>query len=147
MEKQKPFGFQRLKQFVGPWTVSLETLSNTQTINNNYLLLMTTITMQKTITKRLGMWAVVVALLLMLPFLAMQFDWQILDPGSSTRESVNWSVGDFVFAGVLLFGSALAYEFATRNVSNPKHKVVIGIVVATVLFIVWVGAATGFGFE
>jgi len=44
------------------------------------------------ITRRLIVWAVVVALILLIPLVAMQF-----------TSEVNWTLSDFVFAGVLLF--------------------------------------------
>ncbi|MBX4198408.1 hypothetical protein KW782_03685 [Candidatus Parcubacteria bacterium] len=97
------------------------------------------------ITKRISVWAIVVALLLMVPFMAMQFNWQIPDPGSTSTDGVNWTLSDFVFAGILLFGAALTYEFSTRNITTPKRRLILGIIVFVVLAVIWVGAATGFG--
>ncbi len=55
-----------------------------------------TMIMMQNITKRLTVWAVVIALILMIPLVAMQF----------TNE-VNWDLFDFVVMGALLFGVAL----------------------------------------
>lgn len=83
--------------------------------------------MQSTI-KRLAVWAVIVAVVLMMPYLAK---WP-------------WTPSDFVFGAVVLFGSATVYELATRNMSNKNHRIAIGIAVCLVLAVIWVGAATGF---
>jgi len=83
--------------------------------------------------RNLLLYALVTALLLLIPLVAMQF----------TAE-VNWTGSDFVFAGLLLFGSGLVYEFATRNVTGPRSSAIIAIIVLAVLAFIWVGAATGF---
>lgn len=91
------------------------------------------IVMQKRkITKRLIAWAGVVALVLMVPLVAMQF----------TNEVV-WTSSDFVIAGVLLFGSGLAYVLATANVTSFKRRTFIGIAVAAVLLLIWADLAVG----
>lgn len=82
----------------------------------------------RNITKRLSVWAILVALILMIPLFA----------------NAPWTPGDFVFAAILLFGSAFVYEFATRNMINKNKRIVVGVVVLGVLLFVWAGAATGF---
>ena len=84
------------------------------------------------ITKRLSVWAIIVALILLVPLVAMQF-----------TDEVNWTRSDFVIAGVLLFGSALIYELATKNMSTPKNRLAIGIVVPVVLLWLWAELAVG----
>jgi hypothetical protein len=74
-------------------------------------------------TRRLIVWAIIVALILLVPLVAMQF-----------TDEVNWTPSDFVVAGVLLFGSALIYELATKNMSKLKNRLAIGIVVASTNF-------------
>jgi len=96
--------------------------------------------------KRLGIWAVAVVFLLLVPFFLMKFQIELYDPGSG-YEVPNWTLSDFIFAGVLLFSSASAYEFATRNISNRGKRIVVGALVFLILAIIWVGAATGFGAE
>jgi hypothetical protein len=85
----------------------------------------------RSMAKRLGVWAAVVALLLLVPLIAMQF-----------TDEVAWTLSDFVFAGILLIGSALVYELATRNMASTRHRFVVGVVVATALATIWVAAAT-----
>jgi hypothetical protein len=55
-----------------------------------------------------------------------------------------WTLGDFVFAAVLLFGAGLAYVLSTRNMDNAQHRFAVGVVVFFVLAFIWVAAATGF---
>ena len=84
------------------------------------------------ITKRLSVWAIIVALILLVPLVAMQF-----------TDEVVWTRSDFVVAGVLLFGSVLVYELATRNMGNAKKRVAVGIVVVAVLLWLWAELAVG----
>ena len=60
----------------------------------------------------------VVALLLLIPLIAMQF----------TNE-VNWNIVDFIVAGILLIGTALACNFALQKVKNTKLKVAICVAI------------------
>ena len=84
------------------------------------------------ITKRLIVWAAVVALILLVPLNAMQF-----------TEEVNWDLFDFVFAGTLLFGTGLAYELVARKGGTAAYRAAVGIACAATLLLVWVNAAVG----
>jgi hypothetical protein len=86
----------------------------------------------RNITRRLVVWGIIVALLLLVPLVAMQFS-----------DEVNWTRSDFVVAGVLLFGSALIYELATKNMTSTKNRLALGIVVAAVLLWLWAELAVG----
>jgi hypothetical protein len=86
----------------------------------------------RNIRRRLVVWVIIVALILLVPLVAMQF-----------TDEVNWTRSDFVVAGVLLFGSALIYELATKNMSKPENRLAIGIVVAVVLLWLWAELAVG----
>lgn len=77
--------------------------------------------MKNNITKRLSIWALVVAGILMIPLLA----------------NAPWTVFDFVFAGVILFGAATIFELATKNMKDSTHKIVIGILVAGTVICIW----------
>jgi hypothetical protein len=99
--------------------------------------------MMQTLTKRLVVWAAVVALLLLVPFLAMHFHWQVPDPGSPALEEVNWSLADFVVAGTLLFGSALTYELVARKGGTTAYRVAVAIACASALLLIWVNLAVG----
>ena len=78
---------------------------------------LTSITMERT-TRRLMVWAGVVALVLLMPLVAIQF-----------TEEVNWSLFDFAYMGALLFGTGLAYELLVRKAENiPGYRAAVGII-------------------
>jgi hypothetical protein len=99
--------------------------------------------MMQNITRRLIMWAVVVALILLVPFLAMQFQWQVPDPGSPAPGEVNWTLFDFIFAGILLFGSALTYELIARKGGTTAYRAAVSVACAAGLLLVWINGAVG----
>ena len=72
------------------------------------------------------------ALLLLLPLVAMQF----------TGE-VDWTAGDFVFAGVLIGGVGLALELAVRMSRSLAYRAGAGFALAAAFLIVWSNAAVG----
>ena len=72
------------------------------------------------------------ALLLLIPLIVMQF-----------TDEVNWSLFDFVVAGVLLFGTGLACELVLRKVKKILHRVILCATLLAVLFIIWVQLAVG----
>jgi hypothetical protein len=86
------------------------------------------IIMQKNIVRL----AIVVALILLVPLVAMQF-----------TEEVNWGLFDFVFMGALLFGTGLAYELIARKGGTIAYRAAVGIACAGALLLVWVNAAVG----
>jgi len=86
----------------------------------------------QTIVKRLAIWAVMVALLLLVPLVAMQF----------TRE-VNWGLFDFVFMGILLFGAAVAYELIARKMTAGVYRAAVGTAVIASVLLLWVNGAVG----
>jgi hypothetical protein len=82
--------------------------------------------------KRLAGIVVTIAILLLIPFIAMQF----------TNE-VNWSVSDFMVAGVLLLGTGLLCELVMRKVKNIKTRLAICGVILLALLIIWIELAVG----
>lgn len=76
--------------------------------------------------------AALTATLLLVPLVAMQFSGE-----------VNWAPGDFVAAGMLLFGAGMAYVLATRRSRTTRHKVVVGALVFAGLAVVWAELAVG----
>jgi len=89
------------------------------------------------ITKRLLRWAVVIVLLLLVPLALTIRD------GAVEGVGWNWTLGDFIFAFVVLFGASLAYEFVASRSGNTLYRVAAGVAVATALILVWVNAAVG----
>ena len=65
--------------------------------------------------------------ILLLPLIAMQF----------TKE-VNWSLGDFVVAGILLSFFGYIYKVLTKSSSKPIKNIVIGLIVFALFIFVWV---------
>jgi hypothetical protein len=76
-------------------------------------------------------WSMATALILLTPLLAMQF----------TNE-VNWTVGDFVFAGGLLVGAGVTYELAAR-VGNLAYQAAVVVALGAGILIMWVTGAVG----
>jgi len=72
------------------------------------------------------------ALILLIPIIAMQF----------TAE-VNWTLSDFIIAGVFLFGTGLTYKLITRATGSMAYRVAIGFGLFTGLFLLWVNGAVG----
>jgi hypothetical protein len=84
------------------------------------------------LTKRILIIISIVLILLFIPFIAMQF----------TNE-VNWSVMDFVMAGILLFGTSLVIELVLRKVKSNKHRILISGIILLLLFLLWAELAVG----
>jgi hypothetical protein len=82
--------------------------------------------------KRILWIAVGIALLLMIPFIAMLFN-----------TGVNWSPFDFLIAGVLLFGTGLTYELISRKSSNTTFRIAVGLAVMASLMLIWINLAVG----
>jgi hypothetical protein len=86
--------------------------------------------------------AVATGLLLLLPFFAMQFGWQIPDPGSTTPGGANWTTSDFVVMGTLIFGTSSMFVLAARKV-NKKNRLALGIAFAIAFLWLWAELAVG----
>jgi len=84
------------------------------------------------IVRRVGVWSLVVALILTVPLIAMQM----------TTE-VDWTLGDFVVIGILLFGAALAYELVARRIPHTAHRLLVGAVFLLGVLIMWADLAVG----
>jgi len=82
--------------------------------------------------KRLKIILFIIALLLLIPFVAMQF-----------TEEVNWQAGDFVVAGVLLLGTGLLCELVLRNVTKTSYRIVLCMTILVLLFLIWAELAVG----
>lgn len=76
--------------------------------------------------------ASITGLLLLIPFIAMQF----------TNEVV-WTLSDFIIAGTFLFGTGLAYKLIIRKSGNVSYRLAIGFALFTGLFLLWVNGAVG----
>jgi len=81
---------------------------------------------------RTAVWTAVAALVLLVPLLAMSF-----------TDEVNWDLADFVFAGVIVLGVAVAYELAARMTGNRAYRTAVGFALAAAVLLVWINAAVG----
>ena len=75
---------------------------------------------------RAAAWATA-PLLLLVPLVVMQF----------TDDVVNWTAGDFVFAGALLFGSLGAYEVVVRRTRDAVHRAGVVLAIAATVLLLW----------
>ena len=73
-----------------------------------------------------------VPLLLLIPFLAMQFSTQ-----------VNWSPFDFLVMAILLIGTGLMIEVVLRKVRTTRHRIVLCVAILVVLLLIWAELAVG----
>lgn len=82
--------------------------------------------------KRMIGMALAISLALLLALGAMQFG-----------DDVKWGVFDFVAAGTLLFGAAIAFELAARRAGSIAYQAVFGVAIAAALLFVWAQLAVG----
>ena len=76
--------------------------------------------------------AFAVALILLVPLIAMQFN-----------DEVNWTLSDFVIMGVLLFGAGLVFDLAMRKVRGRRHRMAVGVLIVVVFLYIWAELAVG----
>lgn len=86
--------------------------------------------------------ALVTGLILLLPYLAMQYNWQVPDPGSSESGGVNWTLADFIVMGTLLMGTGLIYELGVKQVSGTR-RAVLAITLIIAFLLIWAELAVG----
>lgn len=71
-------------------------------------------------------------ILLMIPFLAMQF-----------TPEVNWDLKDFIVMGALIFSMGFSYVLITRHVSNLVHKAAVTVALGSTFLLIWANLAVG----
>jgi hypothetical protein len=82
--------------------------------------------------KRLIIILSAVAILLLIPFIAMQF----------TNE-VDWDITDFTIMGILLLSTGLLCEFVMRKVNGVIYRIVICGAILLAFFLIWAELAVG----
>ncbi|MEE4196890.1 MAG: hypothetical protein V2I54_04545 [Bacteroidales bacterium] len=82
--------------------------------------------------KRLTFILLGIALILFIPWVAMQF----------TTE-VNWSLSDFIIAGVLLLGTGILCEIAIRKIKNIHLQLAVCGIILLFFLLVWAELAVG----
>ncbi|PWF39125.1 hypothetical protein C7C56_027220 [Massilia glaciei] len=84
------------------------------------------------VSKQLMIVMFVVAAILLVPLVAMQF-----------TSEVNWDIFDFAVMGILLLGTGTAFVVGARMFTATKARVILGIVLGLTLFLVWAELAVG----
>ena len=79
------------------------------------------------LNKRLIIWAVIVAVILMIPAVLQ----------------APWSLGDYIVAGAVLFGSAAGYEITSSRLKNKSHRLIAAVVAFGVVISIWAFAVSG----
>lgn len=82
--------------------------------------------------KRLIGILITIAVLLLLPLIAMQF-----------TNKVNWTLSDFVIAGGLLLFTGLLIEFVLRKVTKTKNRILLTLGILLLLLVLWAEMAVG----
>jgi hypothetical protein len=80
--------------------------------------------MTKHLQKRFTLWAVIVGGILMIPLIA-QFP---------------WSTGDFIFAGVILFGVAALYEIISSRLNSWMYRLIAAVSAIGTIMLIWAWA-------
>ncbi len=70
--------------------------------------------------------------ILLIPLIAMNF-----------TNDVNWKIFDFLVAGILLVGTGLTLEFILRKIKTLRYRILFGIALFVVLFLIWAELAVG----
>jgi hypothetical protein len=73
-----------------------------------------------------------IALLLLIPLIAMQF-----------RSDVVWSSFDFISAAILLLSAGLSIELILRKIKTTKFRIMAFVVLVLFLFLIWAELAVG----
>ena len=82
--------------------------------------------------KRLPFIFLAVAVLLIIPIIAMQI-----------TDEVDWSQIDFVIVGFLLIGTGLIIDLVIRKTKNIKYRIAISVFLLLALFFIWTELAVG----
>ena len=73
-----------------------------------------------------------IPLLLLIPFIAMQFTSQ-----------VNWSPFDFLVMSILLLSTGLITELVLRKVKKIEHRIALCMAILITLLLIWAELAVG----
>lgn len=82
--------------------------------------------------KRLVTILVMVCMLLLIPFIAMQF-----------TEEVNWTTADFLVMGILLTVTGVVCEIIMRKAKTTRSRIIVCGIVLLAFFFIWAELAVG----
>lgn len=128
-EHQSHYGYRKANQLFIKDVISLLRLSLIG--NFNHLTHINSMEIMNHNKRLVTIIAVAVALLL-IPLVAMNFS-----------NEVNWSAFDFIVGGTLLIGTGLVIEFILRKIKTLKLRIIFGLVLFLVLFLIWAELAVG----
>jgi ABC-type spermidine/putrescine transport system permease subunit I len=80
---------------------------------------------------RIGLWGLA-GLALVIPLVAMQ-----------VTDGVNWGLGDFVIAALLLGGTGVALELVMRVLHTPSRRWLAAGAIILALLLIWAELAVG----
>ncbi len=63
--------------------------------------------------------------------------------GNNFVDGWNWTVGEFIFAWIVIVCFGLVYVFVSRKMNNSSYRFAVGIAVVTGFLLFWVNAAVG----
>ncbi|MAZ40756.1 hypothetical protein CL654_01390 [bacterium] len=75
---------------------------------------------------------IITLLLLLIPFVAMQF-----------TDEVVWDFSDFAIMGILLFVTGIIFELVRSNITNKVARTTAGVVIILLFLLVWAELAVG----
>jgi hypothetical protein len=82
--------------------------------------------------KGMGIVALAVAAILLVPLVAMQF-----------TSEVDWNLTDFVIMGVLLSATGMMLVAAVRLLRNPRYRIAACLGIVAAFLLVWAELAVG----
>lgn len=74
----------------------------------------------------------ITASILLIPLVAMQF-----------TDEVNWTLFDFIVAGVLLFATGLLFDLILRKIKVKTYRIAALFVLILAFLLVWIELAVG----
>ncbi len=82
--------------------------------------------------KRLIVIILSVVLLLLIPFIAMQF-----------TDEVDWNLLDFIVMGILLLSTGLLCELVMRKIKKPRHRIALCAALVIAFLLIWAELGVG----
>ena len=58
-------------------------------------------------------------------------------------DEVNWTIKDFIIAGILLVGTGMVSEIIMRKIKNNYYKVTLIFIFLVILILIWIELAVG----
>lgn len=84
------------------------------------------------LSRRLQIIILIVTTLLLIPLIAKFF-----------TDEVNWSLFDFIVAGIILMGTGLSGELIMRKVTKLSIRITLYVLLLVTLLLVWIELAVG----